>query len=393
MERGEGPYIFDVDGNRYIDHVMSWGPLIFGHAPARIVQAITDAASRGTSFGASTEAEVRLAEKIVAAVPSIEKVRLVNSGTEAVMSAVRVARGFTNRDKVIKFEGCYHGHSDGFLAKAGSGLTTFDLPDSAGVPGNLTRDTLTLPYNDGDALADAMRKNAGEVAVVMLEPIAGNMGVVPPKPGFLLALRELTAADGALLLFDEVITGFRVAYGGAQELLQITPDLTCLGKIIGGGLPLAAYGGRSEIMDTVSPVGPVYQAGTLSGNPLAVAAGLAQIAMLDEQKDTLYAMLDRRMGNLAHTVQEAAQKLGIAHQINRIGSMMTLFFTDTQVVDFQTAKNSDTRRYAAFFRALLDLGVYIAPSQFEATFISAAHDDTQIEASYGAMVEALHVLA
>lgn len=393
MERGEGPYIFDVDGNRYIDHVMSWGPLIFGHAPARIVQAITDAASRGTSFGASTEAEVRLAEKIVAAVPSMEKVRLVNSGTEAVMSAVRVARGFTKRDKVIKFEGCYHGHSDGFLAKAGSGLTTFDLPDSAGVPGNLTRDTLTLPYNDSDALADAIRKHAGEVAVVMLEPIAGNMGVVPPKPGFLLALRELTAADGALLLFDEVITGFRVAYGGAQELFQITPDLTCLGKIIGGGLPLAAYGGRAEIMDTVAPVGPVYQAGTLSGNPLAVAAGLAQIAMLDAQKDTLFSTLDRRMGNLAHTVQEAAQKLGVAHQINRIGSMMTLFFTDTLVVDFQTAKNSDTGRYAAFYRALLDLGVYIAPSQFEAAFISAAHGDEQIEASSRAMVEALHVLA
>lgn len=393
IERSEGPYLFDVDGNRYIDHVLSWGPLIFGHAPPRIIRAITEAAARGTSFGASTEAEVRLAEKIVAAVPSTEKVRLVNSGTEAVMSAVRVARGFTKRDRVIKFEGNYHGHSDGFLAKAGSGLTTFDLPDSAGVPANLTRDTLTLPYNDIDEFAEAMRAHKGEIAVVMLEPVAGNMGVVPPKPGFLLALRELTATDGALLLFDEVITGFRLAYGGAQELFQIIPDMTCLGKIIGGGLPLAAYGGRAEIMDTVAPVGPVYQAGTLSGNPLAVAAGLAQLAMLEEQKDTLYAALGRQMEHLARRVSEAAKELGIAHQINRAGSMMTLFFTNTPVVDFQTAKSSDAGRFGAYFRALLERGVYVAPSQFEAAFISAAHGDAQIDASSRAMIEALHVLA
>ena len=393
MERGEGPYIFDVDGNRYLDHVLSWGPLIFGHAPPRIIRAVTDAAVRGTSFGASTEAEVRLAQMIVAAVPSVEKVRLVNSGTEAVMSAVRLARGFTKRDKVIKFEGNYHGHSDGFLAKAGSGLTTFDLPDSAGVPANLTRDTLTLPYNDADAFVGAMRAHPGEVAVVMLEPVAGNMGVVPPKPAFLSALRELTQLDGALLLFDEVITGFRLAYGGAQELFRITPDLTCLGKIIGGGLPLAAYGGRADIMDAVAPVGPVYQAGTLSGNPLAVAAGLAQLTLLHEQKDTLYTTLHARMHHLAHAAKETARALRIPHRINRLGSMMTLFFTDTKVVDFHTAKTSDTARYGAFFRALLERGVYFAPSQFEAAFVSTAHGDAQIEATAQAVTEALHVVA
>jgi glutamate-1-semialdehyde 2,1-aminomutase len=393
MERGEGPYIFDVDRNRYVDYVMSWGALIFGHAPPQIVEAITYAAERGTSFGAGTEGEVLLAEKIVEAVPSIEKVRLVNSGTEAVMSAVRVARGYTRRAKVIKFEGNYHGHSDGFLAKAGSGLTTFDLPDSAGVPANLTRDTLTLPYNDTDIFVKAMRAFPGEVAVVMLEPVAGNMGVVPPRADFLSALRELTQSDGALLLFDEVITGFRVAYGGAQELFRIRPDLTCLGKIIGGGLPLAAYGGRADIMDTVAPVGPVYQAGTLSGNPLAVAAGLAQITMLHEQKETLYEKLQSRIHRLASMATETAKTLSIPHRINCVGSMMTLFFTDTEVVDFQTAKTSDTTRYAAFFRELLKRDVYLAPSQFEAIFVSAAHGDSEIETSAKAISEALHVVA
>ena len=392
MQRGEGPYIFDVDGNRYIDHVLSWGPLIFGHAPPRIIQAVTDAAQCGTSFGASTEAEVRLAEKIVAAVPSVEKVRLVNSGTEAVMSAVRLARGFTRRDKIIKFEGNYHGHSDGFLAKAGSGLTTFDLPDSAGVPANLTRDTLTLTYNDANGFREAMLAHPGEVACVMLEPVAGNMGVVPPKPDFLHALRELTQADGALLLFDEVITGFRLAYGGAQALFQITPDLTALGKIIGGGLPLAAYGGRADIMDTVAPVGPVYQAGTLSGNPLAVAAGLAQLTLLEEQKDTLYSDLHHKMHTLAHTAKETAAQCKIPVRINRLGSMMTLFFTDTKVVDFATAKTSDTVRYAAFFRALLERGVYFAPSQFEAAFVSTAHTDAVLAETAAAVTEALHVV-
>ncbi len=393
MQRGEGPFIFDVDGNRYIDHVLSWGPLIFGHAPPRIIESVTDAATRGTSFGASTEAEVRLAQKIVQAVPSVEKVRLVNSGTEAVMSAVRVARGFTKRDTIIKFEGNYHGHSDGFLAKAGSGLTTLGLPDSAGVPVNLTRDTITLPYNDADAFREAMQAHPGQIACVMLEPVAGNMGVVTPRTEFLNALRELTLADGTLLLFDEVITGFRLAYGGAQELFGIMPDLTALGKIIGGGLPLAAYGGRAEIMDTVAPVGPVYQAGTLSGNPLAVAAGLTQLAMLDEQKATLYADLDQKTHRLADAAHEAAARLGVPHQINRIGSMMTLFFTDTEVVDFTSAKTSDTAQYAAFFRALLERGVYFAPSQFEAAFLSTAHTDALLEKTAQAVAEALHVLA
>ena len=393
MQRGEGPYIFDVDGNRYIDHVLSWGPLIFGHAPPRIVQAVTDAAARGTSFGASTEAEVRLAEKIVAAVPSVEKVRLVNSGTEAVMSAVRLARGFTGRDRIIKFEGNYHGHSDGFLAKAGSGLTTLGLPDSAGVPVNLTRDTLTLTYNDADGFRAAMDANKGEIACVMLEPVAGNMGVVPPKPEFLQALRALTERDGTVLLFDEVITGFRLAYGGAQELFQVTPDLTALGKIIGGGLPLAAYGGRAEIMDMVAPVGPVYQAGTLSGNPLAVAAGLAQLDMLDARKGTLYKDLHQKMHKLAQAAKEGAARAGIPIRINRLGSMMTLFFTGEPVTDFASAKASDTARYGVFFRALLERGVYFAPSQFEAAFISTTHGEEELARTAQAVSEALHVVA
>ena len=393
MQRGEGPYIFDVDGNKYIDHVLSWGPLIFGHAPDPIIRAVTEAAARGTSFGASTEAEVRLAQKIVAAVPSVEKVRLVNSGTEAVMSAVRVARGFTKRDKIIKFEGNYHGHSDGFLAKAGSGLTTFDLPDSAGVPRNLTLDTLTLPYNDADAFREAMQAHAGEIACVMLEPVAGNMGVVTPRADFLHALRELTAKAGTVLLFDEVITGFRVAYGGAQELFGITPDLTALGKIIGGGLPLAAYGGRADIMDTVAPVGPVYQAGTLSGNPLAVAAGLAQLTMLENVRGTLYTQMHKQMHRLADVAKEAARREGIPHRINRLGSMMTLFFTDAKVIDFASAKTSDTARYGAFFRALLERGIYIAPSQFESIFVSAAHTDAVLDETAQAVAEALHVVA
>ena len=393
MQRGEGPFIFDVDGNRYTDHVLSWGPLIFGHAPARIIEAITDAAKRGTSFGASTEAEVRLAQKIVAAVPSVEKVRLVSSGTEAVMSAVRVARGFTGRDKIIKFEGNYHGHSDGFLAKAGSGLTTLGLPDSAGVPASLTQDTITLPYNNADALRSALSAHPGEVAAVMLEPIAGNMGVVTPRADFLHALRDLTRQDGALLLFDEVITGFRVAYGGAQALLGVTPDLTALGKIIGGGLPLAAYGGRADIMDVVAPVGPVYQAGTLSGNPLAVAAGLAQLTMLEEVQDTLYPQMHRQMHFLAQSAKDAARALGLPHRVNRVGSMMTLFFTDAKVTDFASAKTSDTACYGRFFRELLRRGVYFAPSQFEAAFTSAAHSDAQIEDTARAVREALHAVA
>jgi glutamate-1-semialdehyde 2,1-aminomutase len=388
MERGVGSHIYDVDGNGYIDYVMSWGPLIFGHAAPRILEKIADAASRGTSFGASTAAEVALAKRIVAAVPSIEKVRLVSSGTEAVMSAVRVARGFTKRDLIIKFEGNYHGHSDGFLAKSGSGLATFGLPDSAGVPANLTRDTITLPYNDIGAFREAFAAHKGEVACVMLEPVAGNMGVVPPVAGFLETLRELTAADGALLLFDEVISGFRLSVGGAQQMLGITPDLTTLGKIIGGGLPLAAYGGRVDIMDVVSPVGPVYQAGTLSGNPLAVAAGLEQLTILEEGGPEMYDDLTRKIGRLATATQAAADRVGVPVQINRIGSMMTTFFTETPVTDYTTAKTSDASQYAKLFRSLLEQGIYFAPSQFEAAFASTAHTEEDLDATIAAVDKA-----
>lgn len=393
MDHGAGPRIWDADGNSYIDYVMSWGPLIFGHAPQPILDAITAAASRGTSFGASTAAEVLLAEKIVEAVPSVEKVRLVNSGTEAVMSAVRVARGFTKRDKIIKFEGNYHGHSDGFLSKAGSGLATFGLPDSAGVPANLTKDTITLPYNDIDQFRDAVHANRGEIACVMLEPIAGNMGIVLPQPGFLETLREVTANEGIVLLFDEVITGFRAAYGGAQERFGITPDLTALGKIIGGGLPLAAYGGRSDIMDMVAPVGPVYQAGTLSGNPLAVAAGLAQLTLLSQQKDSLYPELERHTQEMARATKEAADRHRVQVQINQIASMMTVFFSDTPITDYATARTADASLYAHFFQSLLERGVYLAPSQFEAAFLSSAHTPDDLDFTATAVADTLAELA
>ena len=388
VERGEGSRIFDVDGNAYIDYVMSWGPLLFGHAPARVVAAIENAARRGTSFGASTPAEVELAEKIVQFVPSVEKVRLVSSGTEAVMSAVRLARGFTGRSKIVKFEGGYHGHSDSLLAKAGSGIATLGLPDSAGVPENLTRDTVVLPYNNIDLFREALRAHKGEIACVLVEPVAGNMGVVPPWPGFLEALREETARDGIVLIFDEVITGFRLGKGGAQEYFGVMPDLTTMGKILGGGLPLAAYGGRAEIMNHVAPAGPVYQAGTLSGNPLAVAAGLEVLKMIEEAPE-LYAKLEAKMAHLADATREALARVGVACRVNQIGSMMTVFFTDQVVVDYETAKTSDTARYARFFRALLERGVSFAPSQFEAGFVSTAHSERDIEQTSQAVGEAM----
>ena len=393
MDRGDGSRIFDVDGNGYVDYVMSWGPLIFGHAPMHVREAVSYALSRGTSFGASTEKEIELARAIVDAVPSIDKVRLVNSGTEAVMSAVRAARGFTKRDKIIKFEGNYHGHSDGFLAQSGSGMLTLGLPDSAGVPASLTQDTITLPYNDVDTFIAAMDANRGQIACVLLEPVAGNMGVVLPRPGFLEALRERTAVDGTVLLFDEVITGFRLAYGGAQERFGVTPDLTTLGKIIGGGLPLAAYGGRADIMDCIAPSGPVYQAGTLSGNPLAVAAGLAQITRLGQLKGRLYDELERKVDRLAEGVSEASAAARILVQINKIGSMMTVFFTETPVVDYASAKTSDTARFGRFFRELLDRGVYIAPSQFEAAFVSTAHTEADLTETCAAVMESFRTLA
>ena len=391
MSRGTAESIFDVDGNKYIDYVMSWGPLLFGHAPPHVIAAIANAAQHGTSFGASTLAEVELAEAIVSAVPSIEKVRLVNSGTEAVMSAVRVARGFTKRNKIIKFEGNYHGHSDGFLSKAGSGLATFGLPDSAGVPASLTVDTLTLPYNNAGILKDAMSTHGADIACVIMEPVAGNMGVVPPMLGFLEACRELTLKHGALLIFDEVITGFRLALGGAQELYGVSPDLTTLGKIIGGGLPLAAYGGRAEVMDVVAPLGPVYQAGTLSGNPLAVAAGLAQVRAIVAQPD-LYKTIDDAAAFLESGLHEAAHQTGQKVQVNRVGSMITVFFTGAPVIDYESAKRSDGSLYAKYFRAMLDNGVYLAPSQFEAAFLSTVHTPSVLTATNVASLKAMHEL-
>ncbi len=373
IKRGEGSRVYDEDGNSFIDYVCSWGPLILGHACPEVIEAIRRASLDGTTFGASTALEVELAEMIVEAVPSIEMVRLVSSGTEALMSAVRVARGFTGREKVIKFEGCYHGHSDGLLAKAGSGIATLGVPDSAGVPASIASDTITLPYNNIDAVEKAMHAVGNEVACVVIEPVAGNMGVVAPKPGYLAGLRAICDNCGALLLFDEVITGFRVAYGGAQELFGIRPDLTTLGKIIGGGLPVGAYGGRKDIMSCIAPLGPVYQAGTLSGNPLAVSAGIATLKML--QKPKFYDELERKASALADGLSAAVK----GTRINRVGSMMTAFFTEGEVVDYASAKKADTAIYARFFAEMLQRGVYLAPSQFEAAFVSAAHSDQDIE--------------
>jgi glutamate-1-semialdehyde 2,1-aminomutase len=390
IKSGSGSRMYDVDGNSYVDYVCSWGPLILGHAHPRIVEAVKTAAENGTTFGASTEAEVTLARMIVDAVPSVEMVRLVSSGTEAVMSAIRLARGFTGRSKILKFEGCYHGHSDGLLAKAGSGIATLGIPDSAGVPPNLTADTITVAYNDIAAVQEVMASQGQEIACVILEAIAGNMGVVPPAAGFLEQLRELTRQHGALLIFDEVITGFRVAYGGAQQFYGVTPDLTTLGKIIGGGLPMGAYGGRRDIMEYIAPVGPVYQAGTLSGNPLAVAAGIAMLELL--QEDGLYAELDRKGSILAAGLSQAAEKSGVVARINRIGSMMTTFFTDTPVTDYTSAKTSEVPRYAAFFSGMLQKGYYFAPSQFEAAFVSAAHSEKDIADTIAAAEETLKSL-
>jgi glutamate-1-semialdehyde 2,1-aminomutase len=391
IRRGKGSRVYDEDGNCFIDYVCSWGPLILGHAHAEVVEAIRRAAGNGTTFGASTALEVELAEMIVEAVPSIEMVRLVSSGTEALMSAIRLARGFTGRNKVVKFEGCYHGHSDGLLAKAGSGVATLGIPDSAGVPAGVTQDTVTLPYNDLDAVAETMQVIGCDVACVVIEPIAGNMGVVPPGPGYLAGLRDLCDRYGALLLFDEVITGFRVAYGGAQELYGVRPDLTTLGKIIGGGLPVGAYGGRRDIMQCVAPLGPVYQAGTLSGNPLAVSAGIATLKCL--RAPGFYDELVPKADALAKGLVDAAAHAGVKVQANGVGSMMTLFFTGEPVVDYASAKRSDTGLYARFFSEMLQHGVYLAPSQFEAAFVSAAHSSDDITFTVSAAREAMASLA
>jgi glutamate-1-semialdehyde 2,1-aminomutase len=379
MARGQGSRIWDVDGKEYIDYIGSWGPLIFGHRQPEVVRALQEVLEIGTSFGAPTEREVELAELICKLVPSIELVRLVNSGTEATMSAIRLARGFTGRERIIKFDGCYHGHGDSLLVKAGSGVATLGLPDSPGVPASLAELTTVLPFNDADALEAMFRVRGNEIACVIVEPIVGNMGCVPPNPGYLKLMRDVTARHGAVLIFDEVMTGFRVAAGGAQELYGIRPDLTTLGKVIGGGLPVGAYGGRADIMAKVAPAGPVYQAGTLSGNPLAVAAGLAALRRLESEKP--FAKLDALGARLERGFLEALTKAGVRGGVNRVGSMFTLFFTDKRVVDFTTAKTSDTVRFNSYFQSMLADGIYLPPSQFEAAFISTAHSDADIDRS------------
>jgi glutamate-1-semialdehyde 2,1-aminomutase len=379
IERGQGSRIFDTDGNSYIDFVCSWGPLLLGHRPPEVIDALREVLEVGTSFGAPTEREVELAELIAQTVPSMEMVRLVNSGTEATMSALRLARGFTGRDLVIKFEGCYHGHVDSLLVKGGSGMATLGIADSAGVPKAFAETTISLPFNSIAAAEKAFADRGGQIAAVIVEPVVGNMGCVPPAAGFLEALRELTARHGALLIFDEVMTGFRVALGGAQERFGIRPDVTTLGKIIGGGLPMAAYGGRAEIMRKIAPLGPVYQAGTLSGNPLAVAAGLAMLRYLVTHPE-VYKTLEARAAELT-----AWTPPGVT--VNRVGSMFTFFFSPGPVTDWESAKKCDTARFGKFFHYLLERGVYTAPSQFEAGFVSAAHSEEDIRATVKAARE------
>lgn len=387
VKSAKGSRMTDVDGNEFIDYVASWGPLIFGHAYPEIVSAITQQAQLGTSYGASTELEIQLAEKVVEAVPSLELVRMVNSGTEAVMSAVRLARGITGRDKIVKFEGCYHGHGDSLLVKAGSGLASLGIPDCPGIVSSLAEKTLNLSYNNINQVRELFENKGNEIAALIVEPIGGNMGVVPPKPGFLEALREVTQKSGVLLIFDEVITGFRVSLGGAQKLYGVKPDITCLGKIIGGGLPVGAYGGSRQVMDHISPVGSVYQAGTLSGNPLAMAAGNVMLDLLS--KDGVYESLEQKSAKLCQGLKDNVEALGIEAQFTRVGSMFSMFFTAQEIVDFETVKSCDTDFFKRYFNGLLEEGVYIAPSQFEAGFMSAVHTDEDIDLTIEASRKAL----
>ena len=390
--RGQGSHIWDADANEYVDYIGSWGPLILGHAAPVVMEALAAAMRNGTSFGASTPAEADLAELVILAFPHIQKVRFVSSGTEATMSAIRLARAYTNRKYIVKFEGCYHGHADSLLVKAGSGVATLGIPGSAGVPEEFTQFTLALPYNDSDALEEAFKKFKHQIACVIVEPVVGNMGCVPPARGYLEALRAVTSNDGAILIFDEVMTGFRLAFGGAQELYSIQPDLTTMGKIIGGGLPVGAYGGPSAIMDLVAPLGPMYQAGTLSGNPLAMTAGYAQIRYLKEHKG-LYAQLDTLSGELVAGLAAAAKAAGVPMTHNRVGSMFTWFFTPGPVTDWSSASKSDTDAFGRFFRNMLDNGVYLPPSQYEAAFLSAAHTQEDVQRTVAAAKQAFAMVA
>jgi glutamate-1-semialdehyde 2,1-aminomutase len=391
VTRGEGASIQDADGRRYVDYVQSWGALLFGHAQPEILRAASDAAARGTSFGAPTESEVRLAEEIVDAVPSVDMVRLTSSGTEAAMSAVRLARAFTGRPRVVKFAGCYHGHADGLLAESGSGLATFGIPSSPGVTDGAAGDTLVLPYNEPGAALEAFEAAGDRIAAVIVEPVAANMGVVPPEPGFLEALRDITSEHGSLLVFDEVITGFRLARGGAQALYGVTPDLTLLGKVMGGGFPCAAYGGRAEIMGKVAPAGDVYQAGTLSGNPVAVAAGLAVLELIRELDP--YPALEKTATALVEGITDALAIAGVPHTINRVESLFSIFFTESAIRGFEDARRADHEKYGRFFHALLKRGIYPPPSGYEGWFLSTAHGDDEIGRTVEAVREAASAIA
>ncbi|MFC2073129.1 glutamate-1-semialdehyde 2,1-aminomutase [Chloroflexota bacterium] len=388
--KGRGSKIYDADSNEFIDYVCSWGPLILGHCHSQVIGALKRAIERGTSFGAPTELETTLAKMVSAAMPSIEMLRFVNSGTEATMTALRLARAFTGRDKIIKFAGGYHGHSDGLLTKAGSGLATLGIPDSPGVPSSYAQNTLIAPYNDAEAVERLFQHYPEEIAAIIVEPVAANMGVVPPQPGFLASLRKLAGEFGALLIFDEVITGFRVAYGGAQALYGVNPDLTCLGKIIGGGLPVGAYGGRREIMEMMAPIGPVYQAGTLSGNPLAMTAGIETLKLLSQPE--VYRQLEAKASSLEEGIAKSASAVSISLRISRVTSLLTAFFTTKQVVDYESATQSDTTLFGRFFHRLLSEGIYWPPSQFEAAFVSLAHSDEDIQATVRAITKALSSL-
>ncbi len=388
MVRGQGSHIWDADGNEYIDYVGSWGPLILGHAEPNVIEAILSAAVNGTSFGASTPAEADLAELVIEAFPHVEKIRFVNSGTEATMSAIRLARAHTKRKYIVKFEGCYHGHADALLVKAGSGIATFGIPGSAGVLDEVSQFTIALPFNDTEVLEQAFSKYRHQIACVIVEPVVGNMGCIPANGGYLANLRTITQRENTVLIFDEVMTGFRVAYGGAQELYGIKPDLTTFGKIIGGGLPVGAYGGPSEIMDLVAPLGPMYQAGTLSGNPLAMAAGIATLKHLRKKKAELYPRLEALSAQLVEGVAAAAKDAGVTLSFNRVGSMFTWFFTADPVTDWDSASKSDTAAFGRFFRAMLDAGIYLPPSQFEAAFVSIAHSEEDIQKTIAAARQA-----